>query len=90
MFTKSIAAVRPRKYTRPEIGRTPRPNSRNCEGTDIASIAAPSSVWNASPISSAKTGTAQKRAPRMNATVTFPESNDATIPIASSIPPIRP
>ena len=40
------------------------------------------------PISPAKTGIAQKSPPRMNATVTFDDSIDATNPIAIIIKPM--
>ena len=40
------------------------------------------------PSQSRKTGTAQKSAPRMNATVTFDDSSEATMPTAISIAPI--
>ena len=72
----------------PASGITPEPKSANCSGTDRSSTWRRSVPPNGEPIIPAKIGTAQKRAPRMKATVTFEERSEATIPIEINIAPI--
>ena len=58
------------------------------DGTDQLSMSRRSEPAVGEPSHSRKIGTAQKRAPMMNATVTFDDSSEATMPTAISIAPI--